>query len=221
MFYVYKAVYFIKNSYGLRMSFLNFIDYKSFSETFFLKKVYKNKGTRKVNLFSFLSNFSISNPINTLKKTWSSNVLFLINHRFVNFFDSINKNRLKNIFYRVIPNSKVWNEISSMLDNGILNIRSDYFYSNDFSPLFDFLSFLLFNIYILEFDFYILNLISILSSRKIVMKLKNLEFLNIQINRKVSSPLKISTSKINLPFNIPKNFFLSINNKRDLQEYDL
>lgn len=146
--------------------------------------------------------------------------MYFISCQFVNFFDLINKNRLKNIFSRIISDLRVWDEISKMLDNNILDIKSGYFYSNEFSPFFDFLSFFLFNVYMLEFDLYVFSLISKFCSRKVIFKLHSINFLDKEFNKVNISPLKLKLNS----FNKDKSqfsFLVRVRNKRDYQESDL
>lgn len=185
-----------------------------------MKKVSNRENFGKVNLFAFLSNFSVSSPVRILKKTWNSNLSYFVSYQFVNFFDSINKNRLKNIFSRVIIDLRVWREISKMFDNNSLNIRSDFFYSNEFLPLFDFLSFLLFSIYMLELDIYVFALVSKLCSRKILLKVNYINFLNTRFNKLNLSPLKFTLNNI-FKFSTKFICFIGKEKKRDFQKYDL
>lgn len=133
----------------------------------------KTKNFFKFDSYSFISNFSLLNVFNNIEN-WDSNITFFISYKFLNFFDFLNKNRLKNLFLRVVKDTRVWDEIIKMMNDNIMEISPDYFYYDKNSQFLSFLSFFLFQIYCSELDFYISNLVLRLNTRSFIKRKKSL-----------------------------------------------
>lgn len=67
-------------------------------------------------------------------------------------FDNINRNRLKNIFFKWVSEPRLWDEISKMFNVGILDMKCNIEKKSVFqgSVLFPFL----FNVYMNELDLF-------------------------------------------------------------------
>lgn len=66
--------------------------------------------------------------------------------------------RLKNIFLKTIPDYQIWFEIECMVKSGLIDLSSHLFSKNLTAFNYVYLSLLLFNIYLVEFDVYLGNL---------------------------------------------------------------
>lgn len=87
---------------------------------------------------------------------WDTRVNFVLKCEFLQGFLSLNLNRLKNIFFKLINDVRVWNEIEKMINSNFVSFSKDYIYINKNNMGLNSLSFLLFNIYLSEFDFYLI-----------------------------------------------------------------
>nr|YP_009032719.2 maturase [Euglenaformis proxima]AGL11985.2 maturase [Euglenaformis proxima] len=98
-------------------------------------------------------------------KNWSTNILYFLTCRILKSFSLLNKNRLKNIFCRVISDPKIWLEIEKMILANIIDFSENHLYK---SLTFDssLLSSFLFDLYFIEFDFFISQILFLLNSRK-------------------------------------------------------
>lgn len=151
----------------------------------------RTKSILEFNSCLFLSNFSLSNVFNNIG-SWNSNIAYLISYRFLNNFDVLSKNRLKNLFSRVVKDLRVWDEIIKMINSNIINFSSDYFFYEKNFQIFDFLSFFLFQVYSSELDFYVSNLALRLNTKNALKKKEfwSVDFLKVKLL--VISPLKYS-----------------------------
>lgn len=129
------------------------------NSNFFQRKVYRKGFFSKLYLpspnFIFSRQFNVLNLPDLFCKWY--NVKFILNCTIKNYFSRINKNRLKNIFLKVIGDSKVWLEVEkilpviySSLHNDYLLLEADIF---NFSDLF----FFLWDIFLFELDIFIIG----------------------------------------------------------------
>jgi len=88
-------------------------------------------------------------------KLWNSNIRLLLNCEFLHGFLNLSLNRLKNIFFKILNDFSMWVEIERMIDFNFVCFSSNFVYNNKINLGFNNLSFLLVNIYLSEFDFYI------------------------------------------------------------------
>lgn len=111
-----------------------------------------------------LNSFLAFKSLHSLSKL--SNLDFFINLRILKTFDRVNINRLKNIFFKFLDDSFVWDEIQKLLMYGFIDFSNDYIYLK--KDLFhnNLLSIFLFEIYFSELDIYVLNLNFLINSSK-------------------------------------------------------
>ena len=103
-------------------------------------------------------------------RSWDKNIKFFLTARFLKSFDLINKNKLKNIFKKALIDNTFWSEIEKMIKVGIIDFSSKAIYTskNIFSN--SLLSTFLFNIYLIEFEFFIFQIALKYNLRKIIKK---------------------------------------------------
>lgn len=123
----------------------------------FLKKVWRNKFSFD-SLFVKSGSFSFVHLIIEKIRSWNIKILYFFSGKVLSGFLSINKLRLKNIFLKVVKDQEVWFEIEKMFDSGIINFSNNSLYNAfDFNKINSF-SYLLFNVYLSELDFYIFSI---------------------------------------------------------------
>lgn len=102
---------------------------------------------------------NVHNIINSIK-TWKPEVNFIITNRLSCLSTVEVRNRLKNIFLKVTKSINCWNEIERLLCTNNIPLFGDYIYQNvdlrEFSPLRRFIL----EIYLIELDRYINQLLS-------------------------------------------------------------
>ena len=100
-------------------------------------------------------------------KSWHC-VDFFARANLFNLFNLVNVNRLKNLFLRRVGCNRLWNEIFKMVDVGLIGF-SNYFVFEKTSYLeCSFLSMFLLEVYLFEFDLYLLDIAFNLNSIKIL-----------------------------------------------------
>jgi hypothetical protein len=92
-----------------------------------------------------------------LIKSWPTNLSWFIKFDIVKAFDTVHRNRLKNIFLKHCRDHRIWNEIHKLLKVEIVNLKST---SSDDLGVFQgsILSPFLFNVYMTELDSFIESL---------------------------------------------------------------
>lgn len=92
-----------------------------------------------------------------LIKSWPVNLSWFIKFDIVKAFDTVKRNRLKNIFLKYCLDNRIWNEISKLLKVGIVNPKINS--PNDLGiSQGSVLSPSLFNVYMTEFDNFVESL---------------------------------------------------------------
>jgi retron-type reverse transcriptase len=92
-----------------------------------------------------------------LIKSWPTNLGWFIKFDIVKAFDTVNRNRLKNIFFKNCLDHRIWNEINKLLKTEIVDLKTTS--SNDLGvSQGSVLSPFLFNIYMTELDNFIESL---------------------------------------------------------------
>lgn len=119
-------------------------------------------------LDTLFSNRSVHYIINFIKN-WDMDLGFFINAKIRLSFESLNKNRLKNIFFFFIKDRKIWGEVLKMINLHIIDFSPKLLLSRDGFYSFNLLSWLLFDIYFTELDIYMLNLSYKFNSKRISM----------------------------------------------------
>ena len=89
--------------------------------------------------------------------SWGS-LNFLLSSKIQLVFNSLNLNRLKNLFLKRVSSQMLWNEIRKMIDVGLVGISGDFLFEKKFYLGCSFFSFFLLEIYLLEVDLYLLDL---------------------------------------------------------------
>lgn len=92
-------------------------------------------------------------------ESWNYNLTFFVKGKIVRSFLFINKNRLKNIFSKVLHSGSIWIEVEKMIFVGLLEFSNNNIYQNFSFKTFNSLSYLVFNIYLSELDFYIFSIV--------------------------------------------------------------
>jgi hypothetical protein len=85
-------------------------------------------------------------------------------------FTSIHKTRLKNVFFRFLKDPFIWQEIEKMIETNFVNISNNSIYDSRKNLSSSLLSSFLFNLYMLEIDFYLEKFIFKYSLKKIFYK---------------------------------------------------
>lgn len=86
---------------------------------------------------------------------WNTKINFVLNCEVLQGFSYFNLNRLKNIFLKVISDINVWSEIEKMINMNFISLKTNKIHINQANMGLNSLSFLLFNLYMSELDFYI------------------------------------------------------------------
>nr|YP_009538638.1 maturase [Phacus pleuronectes]AYQ93658.1 maturase [Phacus pleuronectes] len=179
----------------------------------FLKKVWHRKFPLESTFLKF-RNFSSIHLILEKIRNWNTNMVFFLNCRILKGLIRINKNRLKNIFLKVIKDVRLWCEIEKMLSIGIISVSTSCIYRNFDFQIFNSLSYFLFNIFLTEFDFYIFGLSYQFNHCFYLKSLR--QNVNFFCERKSFKrnllPIKLNSRRFNLCsftyfFNKDKNFF--------------
>ena len=93
-------------------------------------------------------------------KNWSRDIEVFLKFEVFKPSIIVNRNILKNIFSKVIKDPFIWKEICKMIETGNVKALNNFSDLACFSNDLNFLSYLLFEVYLSEIDFYILNLCS-------------------------------------------------------------
>lgn len=140
---------------------------------FFLKKGLKTKLFPKNIDVNFSRKISFTSVLANIKN-WDPNLKFFLTGNIVSSFNTINRNRLKNIFLKNIGDIIFWNEIEKMINCNLVDIsgNSVYLKSNFLSnnPL----SYWLLEMYLSEFDIFLSNIAGNFGSRLNIYFLKEL-----------------------------------------------
>lgn len=129
------------------------------SNNIFLKKHLCTKFVFQSQLFKSQDFYSLNTILEDINN-WKFNISFFINSKIIMGFIKINKNRLRNIFFKILKDQRLWLEIEKMFEAGVINISNESVYSNFDFCSFNSLSYFLFNVYLCEFDFYMNSLIN-------------------------------------------------------------
>lgn len=141
-------------------------------DNFYIRKTWCTRPSFKLINFPIYSFTNIHDSLYFLKN-WSTNILYFLNCRILKSFSLSNKNRLKNVFSKVISDLKIWLEIEKMIVCNIIDFSEKHIYKNlrfDSSLLSSFL----FDLYFIEFDFFMSQVSSLLNSRKTFYLVKSL-----------------------------------------------
>ena len=131
--------------------------YSSDLKYFFLRKIWRNDLYLTATFVKFNKFFFVYSILKKIEN-WNLNISFFVNCKLLKGFVFININRLKNIFLKVLSNKNIWFEIKKMFFVRLIDFSKDYIYHNFDFKGFNSLSYLLFNIYLSELDFYIFSL---------------------------------------------------------------
>jgi hypothetical protein len=176
------------------------------NSNFFIKKItFKNK------IFAKKNNLSYSSNVHTSLKniySWDSDISFFLKINIFRTFKTKNRNRLKNIFCRVIHDSFFWQEIEKMIESNNVNICSDSIYLTSNSNSFSSLSRFLLNLYFSELDFFV---------NSSFLKLNN----KVNILRKVSKSSEFSDSLNIANSFIPLKVEKSLCSKKNLNSINI
>lgn len=127
-------------------------------------------------------------------KRWSAKVLYFIKSELVYPSAFINKSRLKNIFLSTINDYSIWNEINKMIDSDYLTLSLRSIFSLNGFGCIGSLSLLLFNVYLLELDNYVLSFCSYFGSSFLLYK--RYFYSNCGLNKSPNYLLPIKVSKL-------------------------
>nr|YP_009541082.1 maturase [Lepocinclis steinii]AYQ93596.1 maturase [Lepocinclis steinii] len=156
-------------------------------------------------------------------KKWNTSILYFIKFDVLKSSSFVSKNRLKNIFLRIIKDRHIWDEISKMMNSSFIkpfdynSIIGDNY--NDINSL----SFLLFNIYLSELDLYLFNLTTYFNSKYTLFK--NFFYTKLfKFNQSVIDfPLKVNylclndrRNYVNLPLKLNQTCFNSFYFQKDI-----
>nr|YP_009540959.1 maturase [Discoplastis spathirhyncha]AYQ93474.1 maturase [Discoplastis spathirhyncha] len=123
-------------------------------KSFYLKSNWKTKHLYQSLVFSSFNNSSVHSSLIAIKK-WNVNLGFFLSFDLETSFNSINRNRLKNIFLKTVEDYEIWFQIEKMWDVGLID------FSISFLKDWNFFSKFLFNIYLAEVDFYVTDSLSL------------------------------------------------------------
>lgn len=177
----------------------------------FLVYFYPIKSFHENNVYISSIHFSLN-----LIRNWDPNTRFFFNFVILRSFDSKNKNRLRNIFKKVVNAEKIWVELEKMINLGFINFSQDSIYIGRNS--YNILSIFLFEVYLSEFDYYINYFSFKCNLRKYFYKNKLSNILNKDhLSIKLENVLNVfSTLKI---LSIKNLFSLQSYYKNKLNEY--
>nr|YP_009512076.1 maturase [Euglena hiemalis]AXI98008.1 maturase [Euglena hiemalis] len=141
----------------------------------------------KLRAFPYFENSDLFSPHFALLslKVWDKQIIFYMTLKVLRSFTSINKTRLKNIFLKFLKNTFIWQELEKLVNTGFVNISNSSIYSSRNYLFSSSLSPFLFNLYMLEIDFFLEKFIFKYSiKRNLYKSFKNLKifFLLININ---------------------------------------
>lgn len=129
----------------------------------FIKSCLQKKKVFKRNSM-FFSSFTVHNSIKEFR-SWDPSINFFIKFNILKVFRSLNRNRLKNIFCKVIHDIFFWQEIEKMINSNFVNICSEKIYLAAYNNNFSFLSRFLLNVYLSELDYYVNSISSKLNNK--------------------------------------------------------
>nr|YP_010700440.1 putative group II intron reverse transcriptase/maturase mat2 [Phacus arnoldii]WCH63578.1 putative group II intron reverse transcriptase/maturase mat2 [Phacus arnoldii] len=132
-------------------------------------------------------------------RSWDKNISFFLNARIIKGFSIINKNRLKNIFLKTIKDIKVWKEVDKMLIAGIINFSNNMIYKQHDFRSFNSLSYLLFNVYLSEFDIYVFSLSYYFNFKYLLFKKSLLNRKKYIFFSRDLTPLKLTYGRLKFP----------------------
>lgn len=134
----------------------NFKTTKNKDDTLFFKRVIINEAIFNDRSFGFRKERSVHNALHTIKH-WPKTITFAIDYDIKKAFDNVNKNRLKNLFNKVVKDPKFWTEIEKLLNAGYaiesLNMKSEVGVNQG-----SILSPFLLNIYLTELDNFVIGI---------------------------------------------------------------
>jgi hypothetical protein len=112
MFTPFFSLVFFKQTFGENLRFSNFSDF--YNKKFYLRSNrFNNLG------FVLLDSYSALSVLSHIS-TWV-NIDFFFTFRIFKSFNTINVNRLKNIFFKYLPDKFVWNEICKLITCGLID----------------------------------------------------------------------------------------------------
>lgn len=134
-------------------------NFKKLKKNEFLKSALTSSEMFRLSMFEY-SDINYIHSLLERIKLWDTNISHFVKFNISIPFNSLNKNRLKNIFFKVINDSLIWDEICKIMDYNLIDF-SNYKFSYFHNLLFYFF----FNVYLSEFDYYIYNLCFYFNSR--------------------------------------------------------
>nr|YP_009145434.1 maturase [Monomorphina parapyrum]AKL78908.1 maturase [Monomorphina parapyrum] len=194
------------------------------TKNFFVKKVLStNKLLQKK--FDFYSYNTVHNSIKNMG-TWDTDVDYFIKLDILRVFGNLNRNRLKNIFCKIIQETFFWQEIEKMINSNNINICSNDIYLTNDNNSFSFLSRFLLNLYLAELDIYVNSIISGFNNRlNIFFETSNIylsgnsksllsEFIPLKLENLLSSKKSLKNINVLLYQTIESNFTRILPNSR-------
>lgn len=143
-------------------------------------------------------------------KNWNTNISYFLKAEILDSSILINKSRLKTLFLETIKDYLIWNEIDKMITKNCLYFSASSLFPslNSFCRI-NLLSYLLFDLYLLELDNYVFELCSFFSYNFLVYKRYFYEKLS--SNRSFSCVLPVKATKELYVIRRASPFYVSYN----------
>lgn len=122
---------------------------------FFIRKIWRND-LYLTSIFVKYNKFFFVHSIIRKIESWNFNISFFLKGKIIKSFINVNKNRLKNIFLKILKSHCIWIEIEKMMFVGLLEFSNNIYKNLNFKN-FNSLSYFVFNVYLSEFDFYVFS----------------------------------------------------------------